>query len=50
MKIGKPIREFVVEPLESPVPAVVDGPPKRPEPVVSKTETQSQSHYQSVEP
>jgi hypothetical protein len=39
MNIGKPLREIVVEPLESPVPSVAPDPePAEPEPAVPARE------------
>ena len=51
MQIGKPIRRFVAEPLEYPVPAAVPDPkPDEPEPVALKPEPESKPQHQPIEP
>ena len=51
MQIGKPIRTFVVEPLESPVPtAVPDSELDQPQPVRPKPEPENEPQHQPIEP
>jgi hypothetical protein len=51
MQIGKPLHTFVVEPLESPVPASVPDPElDQPEPVAPKHEPECEPQHQPIEP
>ena len=51
MQIGKPIRKFVVEPLESPIPAAIPDPEAdQPQPVVPTHESESEPQHQPIEP
>jgi len=50
MQIGKPIRKFVVEPLESPVPTTVLDPElSQAEPVRPKPEPENEPQHQPIE-
>jgi len=50
MQIGKPIRKFVVEPLECPVPAAAPDPePEKAEPVVPAHRPEPESVREPVE-
>jgi hypothetical protein len=51
MQIGKPLRTFVVEPLESPVPTTAPDPePDEPEPLAPAPKPETKPQHDPVAP